>query len=55
MTTKEKMLMSVSVEIRDVKQAEEVVIALALTLPGKTMIIIDSQQAYRSFQSGWVS
>ncbi|KAG0420050.1 hypothetical protein HPB47_003714 [Ixodes persulcatus] len=53
-TTKEKMVMSVSMVVRDVKEAEEVAIALALTLPGKTRIITDSQQACRSFQSGWV-
>ncbi|KAG0426556.1 hypothetical protein HPB47_026336 [Ixodes persulcatus] len=54
-TTKKKLLMSVSMEIKDVEDAEKVVIALALTLPGCTRVVTDSQQAYRSVQSGWVS
>ncbi|KAG0429466.1 hypothetical protein HPB47_023608 [Ixodes persulcatus] len=49
-TTNKKMLTSVSVEVKDVEEAEEVAIALALTLPGRTRVVTDSQQAYRSFQ-----
>ncbi|KAG0432614.1 hypothetical protein HPB47_020685 [Ixodes persulcatus] len=54
-TTKENMLTSVSVEVKDVEEAEEVAIALVNTLPGRATVITDSQQAYRSFQSDWVS
>ncbi|KAG0424729.1 hypothetical protein HPB47_028060 [Ixodes persulcatus] len=49
--TTKKMLTSVSVEVKYVEEAEEVAIALALTLPGRTRVVTDSQQAYRSFHA----
>ncbi|KAG0412830.1 hypothetical protein HPB47_010021 [Ixodes persulcatus] len=53
--TKEKMLTSLSLEVKDVEEAKEMAIALALTMPGRTRVVTDSQHAYRSFQSIWAS
>lgn len=54
-TTTEKLLTCATVKTNDVDEAEELAIALALTIQGRTRVVTDSQQAYRSFQSGWVS
>lgn len=55
MKTRGELLTSASFQIRDVEETEELAIALALTLPGISKVVTDSQQAYRNFQSGWVS
>lgn len=54
-TTTKELLTCASAVVQCIEEAEELAIALALTLPDKTKVVTDSQQAYRSFQCGWVS
>lgn len=54
MTTQELMTCAF-VEVENVQEVEKLAIAMALTLQGKTIVVTDSQQAYGSFQYGWLS
>ncbi|XP_077541084.1 uncharacterized protein LOC144153308 [Haemaphysalis longicornis] len=50
-----KHLTSASIPRATAKETEELAIALALTQTNTTTIVTDSQEACRSFMSGWVS
>ncbi|KAL1486075.1 hypothetical protein MTO96_009404 [Rhipicephalus appendiculatus] len=50
-TTKDELLTCATAKSCDSAEAEEMAVALALTIPGTTRVVTDSQQAYISFQS----
>lgn len=54
-TTKTEVLVSATVLTASTKEAEELAVALALTETEATVVVTDSQEACRSFRSGWVA
>lgn len=54
-TKKTELLVSATLRTSSTKEAEELAVALALTQTKATVVVTDSQEACRSFRSGWVA